>query len=274
MLSFCLMGFCNLYPILVILSAAHDLLEKPSSSISPKNSTLNARFVTNRYDCNEISTGIVLIADILPGLVIKLLYSAFPYPFKYSHRLIFIVLTNASSFLLISFSFNRVRWLMFVGIGLASISTSFGEMTFLAMTTLYPKNLAFFPYAVGLALTGLVSSSSYAALTQVLTPDKVILCMSFIPFLMTLAYFLMPSPDKFVQESETQKEKIGNIKLNLPKVETMNFYSKLKVIVPLIKYMVPLFLVFFTEYLINQGLFELIYFKDNYLISNHSSQYR
>lgn len=42
---------------------------------------------------------------------------------------------------------------------------------------------------------------------------------------------------------------------------------------PLIKYMIPLFLVYFAEYFLNQGLFELLYFKDSFL-KKHSDQYR
>jgi battenin len=266
---------------LVILAAAHDLLspvESHDSSAHQNATSVAVQKPYNRYDCNEISTGIVLIADILPGLFIKLLYSAFPYNFKYSHRVAFIVTLSALSFLLISFSFNHYKWLMFAGIGLASVSTSFGEMTFLAMTTLYPKHLAFFPYAVGLALTGLVSSSSYAALTVKLRPDQAILAMSFIPFLMALSYLLMPTPDQFISSSVDleilEKEKLNAKAQNLPKLDTLNFSGKLKILIPLLKYMIPLFLVFFSEYVINQGLFELIFFKDNYLLQTHSSQYR
>ena len=47
--------------------------------------------------------------------------------------------------------------------------------------------------------------------------------------------------------------------------------SKLR---PLLKYMVPLFFVYFAEYFINQGLYELLYFKDSSVIKDHKLQYR
>ncbi len=274
------MGFCNLFPILVILSAAHDLLKVPVKG--NRNSTVeNVGKVENRYDCNETSTGIVLIADVLPGLFIKILYSAFPFRLKYKQRVGFVVSSSATSFLLISFSFENHKLLMFIGIGLASISTSFGEMTFLSLTTLYPKKIAFFPYAIGLATTGLASSSLYALLTQFIQPDKTIMYMSFIPVLLALSYWLLPNPDIFShmsyhEHNETNIDKIESIKSlqESNPIESLTFVNKLKLVKPLIKYMIPLFLVFFSEYVINQGLFELLYFKDNYLIKDHSSQYR
>lgn len=49
---FYLIGFCNLFPIITMISAAHDLL-KPETN-SQKN---NHKRHGGKYDCNEISTG-------------------------------------------------------------------------------------------------------------------------------------------------------------------------------------------------------------------------
>lgn len=145
-------------------------------------------------------------------------------------------------------------------------------MTFLGLTTLYPKRLGFFPYAIGLAMTGLVSSSAYAALTLILRPDQAIVCMIFIPFLLLTSYLILPSPERFHNLDDTKDEDDQDDQL--PKLESMNLNHKLRLVVPLLKYMIPLFLVFFAEYVINQGLFELIYFPGSSLLSDHSSQYR
>lgn len=51
------------------------------------------------------------------------------------------------------------------------------------------------------------------------------------------------------------------------------FIQNLMLLRPLAKYMIPLFLVYFAEYFINQGLFELLYFKDSF-IKEHKLQYR
>lgn len=61
---------------------------------------------------------------------------------------------------------------------------------------------------------------------------------------------------------------------NINDVSTFDFFKqKLVIIRPLLKYMIPLFLVYFSEYYINQGLFELLYFKDSF-IKEHKLQYR
>lgn len=51
-ICFFLIGFCNLFPIITMISAAHDLLK---TDINPKKN-FTKRY-GGKYDCNEISTG-------------------------------------------------------------------------------------------------------------------------------------------------------------------------------------------------------------------------
>ena len=46
---------------------------------------------------------------------------------------------------------------------------------------------------------------------------------------------------------------------------SMSFLSKLRLVLPLWKYMIPLFIVFFAEYTINQGLYEPLYYESSSL---------
>lgn len=75
--GFWILGLCNNFSYVVMLSAAHDILKQeqasgnqshvePGPTPMPHNSS-------SRFDCNSISTAAVLLADILPTLVIKLL---------------------------------------------------------------------------------------------------------------------------------------------------------------------------------------------------------
>lgn len=52
-ISFFLLGYCNLFPIITMISAAHDLLK--THPIRPEH-VVTKRYI-NKYDCNEISTG-------------------------------------------------------------------------------------------------------------------------------------------------------------------------------------------------------------------------
>ena len=111
--------------------------------------------------------------------------------------------------------------------------------------------------------------------------------MVFIPFLLGMSYIMLPSVDfaesrrLFEDSSEKGYASIASspvVSINIStRARLINLFNdvsqKLRQIPPLFKYMVPLFLVYFAEYLINQGFFELLYFK-NGIIKEHKLQYR
>ncbi|CAF0962848.1 unnamed protein product [Brachionus calyciflorus] len=260
-----------------MISAAHDLLKDDESYAN--NVT---KKYTGKYDCNEISTGAVLLADVLPGLLMKIIFSAYSDKISYNKKFYLIIFTSSLSFLVVSQTPNDIKWLIFTGICSASISTSVGELTFLSLSTLYPTNMAFFPYVIGSGSSGLLSSFFYAGLASYLSPKRAILFMLFVPCIMSLAYFLMPeSNSSYLKKSQysalklvTSKSEEDLAERNLVPFETMNLSDKFKLAKPLLKYMIPLFIIFYSEYLINQGLYELLYFKNDRFVKDHSSQYR
>ena len=70
--------------------------------------------------------------------------------------------------------------------------------------------------------------------------------------------------NKIIEEGNANKQQI------IPKSLLRERYDLFKKLYP---FMIPLFLVYFAEYLINQGLYELLYFK-NSIIKQHKAQYR
>ncbi|XP_077027046.1 battenin [Agelaius phoeniceus] len=62
--AFWILGLCNNLPYVVMLSAARDLLE-PRPGEERRN--------RSRHDCDPVGTGAVLLADVVPALVVKLL---------------------------------------------------------------------------------------------------------------------------------------------------------------------------------------------------------
>jgi len=120
-ISFWLLGLCNNFAYVIMLSAANDIL----SSKNDTNSTVSTN-TTNKYDCNDLSTGTILLADILPGLLIKLIAPLFAHKIKYKLRVLMIVLINICSFLLVALVPSDYQWLIFFGVACASISASFG----------------------------------------------------------------------------------------------------------------------------------------------------
>ena len=67
-ISYWLLGLCNNFSYVIMLSAARDILSDSSSNNT--NHTIPSSYSankTNKYDCNYLSTGSILLADIIPG---------------------------------------------------------------------------------------------------------------------------------------------------------------------------------------------------------------
>lgn len=160
-LSFLIIGFCNSAPFAVMLTAAHDLLKDPSK-IRHHEFTNNTNNLTiSRYDCNKESTGTILLVDFL-SIFIRLVSAFYAHRLKYWNRAFLVVGLGASSFLIVSFS--HLQWLTFIGVIFACLSTSFGEVTYLSLSSLYPTKSSFAAWASGTGASGFVSTFLYAGL--------------------------------------------------------------------------------------------------------------
>lgn len=139
--GFWLLGLCNNFSYVVMLSAAHDILShdrvpRNQSHVDPGPTALPHNS-SSRFDCNSVSTAAVLLADILPTLVIKLLAPFGLHLLPYSPRVLVSGLCAAGSFVLVAFSHSVGTSLC--GVVLASISSGLGEVTFLSLTAFYPR---------------------------------------------------------------------------------------------------------------------------------------
>nr|XP_055154261.1 battenin isoform X3 [Symphalangus syndactylus] len=233
--GFWLLGLCNNFSYVVMLSAAHDILshERTSGNQShvdpgptpiPHNSS-------SRFDCNSVSTAAVLLADILPTLVIKLLAPLGLHLLPYSPRVLVSGICAAGSFILVAFSHSVGTSLC--GVVFASISSGLGEVTFLSLTAFYP--------------------SYFLLLTSPEAQD--------------------PGGDKEA-ESAARQPLIGT---EAPESKpgsssSLSLRERWTVFKGLLWYIVPLVVVYFAEYFINQGLFELLFFRNTSL--SHAQQYR
>ena len=69
-MSYWLLGLCNNFSFVIMLSAANDILTPPDSTPNATNHSTpsaNSSNKTNKYDCNNLSTGAILLADVIPG---------------------------------------------------------------------------------------------------------------------------------------------------------------------------------------------------------------
>ncbi|XP_041094764.1 battenin isoform X2 [Polyodon spathula] len=282
-----------------MLSAAHDILSKQQAgtnatlptaqrkvlngtdwelaSIAGENSTN-----TSRYDCNPVSTAAILLADILPTLVIKFSAPFFIHLIPYSVRVLLCSLAAAASFAIVSFSTGI--WMSILGVVFASVSSGLGELSFLGLTSFFHSSVIS-GWSSGTGGAGILGALSYSGLTQVgLSPKNTLLVMLIVPALMMISYFGVlvhpPSlPGWSRKRAPPQKDRGARRPLldeedqeDVINAETLGLKEKGFVVMGLLKYMIPLAVVYFAEYFINQGLFELLYFPKSNL--KHSEQYR
>ncbi|XP_054525161.1 battenin-like isoform X6 [Pan troglodytes] len=281
--GFWLLGLCNNFSYVVMLSAAHDILSHkrtsgnqshvdPGPTPMPHNSS-------SRFDCNSVSTAAVLLADILPTLVIKLLAPLGLHLLPYSPRVLVSGICAAGSFVLVAFSHSVGTSLC--GVVFASISSGLGEVTFLSLTAFYPRAVISW-WSSGTGGAGLLGALSYLGLTQAgLSPQQTLLSMLGIPALLLASYFLLlTSPEAQDPGGEEEAESAARqplIRTKAPESKpgsssSLSLRERWTVFKGLLWYIVPLVVVYFAEYFINQGLFELLFFRNTSL--SHAQQYR
>lgn len=295
--GFWILGLCNNFSYVVMLSAAKDILkhQEPDNSTIPTTLNFEVGNISNssRYDCNPVSTAAVLLADILPTLVIKLSAPFFIHKLPYGFRVLMCVATATASFLLVSYS--STMWMSILGVIFASASSGLGELSFLALTVFFNREVLG-SWSSGTGGAGVAGALLYSALTQAgILPQVTLLIMLVVPAGMVLSYFfLLVFPQSYRQwESmevepaaserfgatverqplmeEEEEEEVQQDKEEQP-AGPLSFTEKLHVIKGLFRFVIPLGLVYFAEYFINQGLLELLYFPKSIL--SHAEQYR
>ncbi|XP_036594935.1 battenin [Trichosurus vulpecula] len=283
LVGFWLLGLCNNFSYVVMLSAAHDILRNQrapenNSHVDPEP-TLTPHNSTSRYDCNPVSTAAVLLADILPTFIIKILAPLGLHLLPYSPRIILCGACAAGSFLMVAFSQEVMTSLS--GVVLASISCGLGEITFIALTAFYPSEVVSW-WSSGTGGAGVLGALSYLGLTLVgLSPENTLISMLGIPVLLLATYFLLlKSPDSLASQRDGMLETSAQRPLIAGESSkphsnfnvSLSFSDRWNIFKGLLKYIVPLALVYFAEYFINQGLFELLFFRNTSL--THAQQYR
>lgn len=275
-IAFWLFGMANNFPFVVMLSAANDILSRQGANLG---------------------TGVVLLADILPDLAVKALLPFFMSRISFTVRIMVVILFSAVSFLVVSFS--QTTWLSLLGVAAGSLSTGLGEITFLAMTSYYNKATISF-WSSGTGAAGLFGALSYLGFTLVVTPSTALLMMLFCPCVLLLSYlFLLTPPQKHAHHDDESHAKSteetampgeitalqpsplspvleasGDIESAplTPSEPRHTMMSQLRMMVPLLKFVLPLMSVYFGAYLINQGMYENVYWNHEFI--DKDAQYR
>jgi len=282
-IGFWLLGLFNNFAYVIMLSAAHDLLhneEHNITTIHPNNTDYllqkdgyHSQDARGR-DCNKMSTGSILLANILPAVCLKLIAPFLP--IQAAVKVTFTCLLSAGSFIVVFMAKSSVQTL--VGVALASLGSGLGEVTLLSFTHNFDPIVVSY-WSSGTGGAGVFGAGTYSLLTQCgVTPRMAVLLMLFVPVGMFFTYFFLikvPSHQGYTEVpsqviSAEQDHVIGQDQHELQ--QQLILIEKIRQIPSLFKYMIPLGIVYYFEYMINQGLFELLYFPES--VFSHSQQYR
>ena len=263
--GFWLLGLFNNYCYVIMLSAAHDLLRETKEGTETES--------TNARDCNQLSTGTILLADVVPGIIIKSFAPFFFSVVSMEVRVVCVVGLSSLSYLLVWATSSPSITL--AGVVCASLASGLGEASFLSHTHLFSEPVIS-AWSSGTGASGVIGAGSYAGLTSLgLQPRLTVLVMLVVPVGLAVSFWALLEPS--LTNNSGEYLPLANTEdLSEPQSEPasshQSFHHKLWVLRGLAKFMVPLGLVYFFEYLINQGLFELLYFPASSL--SHSQQYR
>ncbi|KAL8803837.1 MAG: hypothetical protein Q9200_006055, partial [Gallowayella weberi] len=267
--AFWLFGLINNVLYVIILSAALDL-------VGP-----------------DVPKALVLLADIIPSFVIKLCAPYFIHLVPYSLRIILFAAISSWGMLLTAlapaYTDSGSITTKMAGVVLASLSSGAGELSFLGLTHYY-GTFSQAAWGSGTGAAGLIGAGAYAiATTSIgLSVKATLLASSFLPLIMLLSFFFvlprdplrqqqrLPQPEAVAEDSEerdystSDREDQGLLaepvhastthsassqKPTTPISERSTFAHNLRraraLIVP---YILPLVLVYFAEYLINQSI--------------------
>lgn len=225
--SFWVFGLLNNVLYVVILSAAIDLV----GATTPK--------------------GVVLLADVLPALIAKVSAPFYIQRVPYPLRIFCLVGLSFVGMQLVAAGNSFLP--IITGICLASLSSGFGEITFLALTHFYDRN-AVHGFSSGTGAAGLVGSFLFMLATTVLHVSTrwTLILFSISPFAFLLVFFKLLPPRDYVPV---------DIDLNSDSEPQIKTIDRIK---PLVRpFIIPLMLVYIGEYVINQGISPTLLFDLN-----------
>ena len=249
-LSFLLFGLINNILYVVILSAAIDLV----GSSTPK--------------------AVVLLADIVPAFLIKVVAPFVIHLVAYKARLWCLVALSVVGMLIVSTgsgaNAGSVGFTVF-GICLALASAGLGEITFLLLTHFYNEKYSIGGFSTGTGAAGSLGSFVFMVMTNTLliSVRLVLILFAVVPLGFLFAYFvLLPSlimaKDVVDYErlettpNDSQQENVIPSTFLVEPPETnfiAHIWKTVDDIKPLvIPFMIPLCSVYISEYVINQGV--------------------
>jgi battenin len=256
-------GLINNVLYVIILSAAQDLVG------------------------TNIPKGVVLLADVLPSFITKLVAPYFIHRIPYAARILVFAALSSAGMLLVAFTPpTQSVAVKLVGVVLASLSSGGGELSFLGLTHYY-GHMSLAAWGSGTGGAGLIGAGLYVLLTDTFgfSVKNSLLLSALLPAFMLLSFFAIlprgplrtggvkeytavPARDLEEEDIEEMPEAVAANSLLAPGPGAASaafsvnpehgkstFMSNLRRAKSLFfPYMLPLLLVYIAEYTINQGV--------------------
>jgi battenin len=260
-------GLINNVLYVIILSAAQDLV-------------------------GTLPKGIVLLADVMPSFLVKLIAPYFIHRVPYSVRVLVFIALSTSGMLLVALTpADRSVAVKLVGVVLASLSSGGGELSFLGLTHFY-GTISLAGWGSGTGAAGLVGAGLYVIMTEwwrFSVRDSLLFSACLPAVMLASFFFVLPRgplkqgaqtktyeavPERDVEEDTDDRDDGINPDLassallapggsvtaaayasHSPHHEHVTFERNLRRVKALfIPYMGPMLLVYVSEYIINQGV--------------------
>ncbi|KAK4678805.1 battenin CLN3 protein [Podospora pseudoanserina] len=267
LVAFWLFGLVNNILYVLLLTAAQDL-------VGP-----------------SIPKALVLLADVMPSFLTKLVAPYFIHLVPYSIRILVFVALSSGGMLLVALTPNTQSvGVKMVGVIIASISSGGGELSFLGLTHYYGVN-SLAAWGSGTGAAGLVGAGLYVLMTDWLgmSVKNSLLVSALMPGVMLLSFFVILPRERIKQQTgttgyeplpgldrddspESEREidasaasaallsepgpsSVTAYHNNHPGDKSASFWVNLRRAKSLFwPYMLPLLLVYVAEYTINQGV--------------------
>ncbi|XP_073972057.1 uncharacterized protein [Rhodnius prolixus] len=272
LVAFWIFGFCNNVGNIVMITAAEDmLLEITGSKLSRECSRedLSNETYYNRV-CNEIGTGAIVVANIAPSIIVKIIAPFLP--FMVHVRLIIAEIMTTLGFLSAALGYGSTQghWMAIFGLIIISFARGLGESTLLAYTVFFSSKNVLSTWSSGTGAAGIVGAFLYSLLRKVNVGVKdTLLIMTIWPMVMATTFWVLvkhPYIKKSnIRFSTLEEATLEQIEEEIPTVEDVHTTTgKLKILKRIfLEYMAPYSLEFFFEYLICPTFCEILYYPDN-----------
>lgn len=252
-------GLINNVLYVIILSAAQDLV-------------------------GSLPKGIVLLADVLPSFLTKLVAPYFIHRVPYTIRVIILIALSVTGMLMVALTPpSKSVAVKMIGVVLSSLSSGGGELSFLGLTHYY-GHASLAGWGSGTGAAGLVGAGLYVILTEwwgFSVRDSLLVAATLPAAMFVSFFFILPhgplrdagrrkeyesvprsdADDESIEDRRHSSSRLLDESDDLPRTmssaghEHNSLDRNLKRMRALfVPYMIPLFLVFMAEYAINQAV--------------------